>query len=104
MARRIQLKDGVSLAGIKPEMQHVLIVADRIWSQHGKPLTITEYMGGGHSPRSRHYAGYALDMRSRIFGEPEKVVVVRKLKAELGKDYDVINHPTHFHVEYDPKG
>jgi hypothetical protein len=99
----IQLKDGVTLAGLRPEMQHVLIVADEIWLEHGKQVTITCHMDGGHSPTSLHYSGYALDIRSRIFGKEEQVVVMDKLRDELGRDYDVVLHSTHFHIEYDPK-
>ena len=44
---------------------------------------------------SLHYNGNAFDFR--IGG-----VSVREIRRAVGKDFDVIKHTTHFHVEYDP--
>ena len=101
--RKLKIKDGVSLAGLKKEMRIAIIEADDIYRAHGKELWITEYMGGEHSPRSLHYGGYALDMRTKFFGVAEAQVVAKKLQEALGDDYDVVLHTTHLHVEYDPK-
>lgn len=103
MGRPIRLAEGVSLADLRPEMREVLIAADRIWREHGKELWVTSHKEGGHSPRSLHYTGFALDLRSRHFGRTEQGVAVRKLRQALGRNYDVIHEMNHFHVEYDPK-
>jgi len=102
--RKLRIKDGVSLAGLKKEMRIALIEADDIWKQHGQDLWVTEYMGGEHSAGSLHYGGYALDLRTRYFGDSEARVVSAKLREALGGDYDVVLHTTHLHVEFDPKG
>ena len=58
---------------------------------------MTAIRDGNHMAGSFHYIGLAFDFKkgSRIT-EPE-------IKRLLGLDYDVIEHPTHYHVEYDPK-
>ena len=97
----MQIKEGVSLVGLKIEMRTVLIEADKLWKRYGQELVITCGPGGTHSPGSLHPYGYALDLRSRDFDSGTKGYVVETLRKELGDDYDVISHGTHIHVEYD---
>lgn len=91
------------MAGLKIEMQKALVCADKIWRELGQELTITAALDGTHSAGSLHYYGYALDLRSRYFDEDDKEVAAIRLQRDLGKDYDVITHSTHIHVEYDPQ-
>ncbi len=100
--RRIHLKDGVSLADLKPEMQTVLIVADEVYDRHGQEVVVTSHKDGGHSPQSKHYSGYALDLRTRYFDREQVPVVATDMRAALGDDYDVVVHGSHLHIEYDP--
>lgn len=99
----MQIKDGVIMAGLKIEMQKVLIAADLIWKDLGEELVITGALDGTHSAGSLHYYGYALDLRTRYFNEDQKHVAGVGLRDELGGDYDVIVHGSHIHVEYDPE-
>ena len=64
-------------------------------------LYITSIRDGNHSAGSLHYRGDAEDYRypSRPM-EPEDMDALRSL---LGKDYDIVFHDSHIHVEYDPK-
>ena len=104
MSGRVHLKDGVSLADIRPETRRILFAASPIWHEHGQELWITSHKEGGHGVSSLHYDGYALDLRSRYFGNGREVgVVVKKLQQSLGRDYDVAHHVDHIHVEWDPK-
>ena len=97
----MQIKEGVNLAGLKIEMQPVLVAASKIWERHGQELVVTCGPGGTHSPGSLHPYGYAVDLRSRYFDSGTKIYVVESLQKELGDDYDVVSHRTHIHVEYD---
>lgn len=97
----MKTKPGVIIAGLKIEMRKVLMVADKIWKEHGQELVITSGLDGVHSPGSLHPYGYALDLRSRYFVKARCPLVVVDLKEQLGNDYDVIVHSTHIHVEYD---
>ena len=95
--------DGVSTAGLQFEMRNVKVEAGRIWAEHGKKCVITagtEY-SPKHSDGSLHPFGYALDLRSNYFTEAVKELIAWKLRAALGKGYDVILEATHIHVEYD---
>lgn len=97
----MQIKEGVSLVGLKLVMRPVLVTAAKIWKRYGQELVVTCGPGGTHSPGSLHPYGYALDLRSRYFDAGTKIYVIESLQKELGADYDVISHRTHIHVEYD---
>ena len=63
----------------------------------GYDLYVTAIRDGNHMAGSFHYIGLAFDFK-KVVGVTEQM-----LKDVLGEDYDVIEHKTHFHVEYDPK-
>ncbi len=69
----------------------------KVYSAVGADLFVTSKRDGNHSAGSFHYTGDAFDFRKTA-----KVTRVHLIDA-LGNDYDVIEHSTHFHVEYDPK-
>ena len=67
-------------------------------------ITITSGTDGKHKVGSKHYSSEALDIR--IFNFPsdqDQDLFIYRLKARLGKDYDVILEKDHIHVEYDVK-
>lgn len=99
----MKLKKGVELKGLLPGMRPVLVESDRIWKALGiaDGVTITETLGGLHSPGSFHYYGGALDLRSRYFSATQKATAVADLKRSL-PGFDVIAHDTHIHVEPGP--
>lgn len=100
----MKIKDGVSLAGIRPQCRDILITANRIWTVYGEELWITEAMGGLHSPGSCHYYGFALDLRTRYFSDEDKPKVFEDLRAALkaiSEYYDAVLHRSHIHVEFD---
>lgn len=99
----MQIKDGVNIWGLERVMQPVLKAAEEIWKHHGQELVVTSARDGIHSAESLHYYGQAVDLRTRYFSEGVVVVIATKLRKTLGKDYDVVVHKTHIHVEYDPK-
>lgn len=77
--------------------------ADRIHrDMTGVEMVITAIFDGTHMEGSKHYEGNAFDMRRWHVGSRVKEFIAR-LKTALGSDYDVVNEPTHIHVEYDPK-
>ena len=100
----MKIKEGVSLQGLKLVMRPVLQIAERIWRNNGQELVVTSGTDSTHSAGSLHYYGYALDFRTRYFdpvGEVHKVF--KELSDDLrkvNKDYCVVIHPTHIHVEY----
>jgi len=99
--KKMKVKDGVSLFGLKIEMRIVLKEADRIWKSYGHELVVTSTTDGVHSAGSYHPYGYAVDLRTNYFGELEVDAVAQELRNILSFFYDVVVESTHIHVEYD---
>lgn len=96
----MEIKAGVTLAGLHLLMRPVLRAAERIWKAHGRDegVTVTEACGGTHSATSWHYYGLALDLRTRYFSTEELDKVEKEMKRAL-PEYDIIVHSSHMHVE-----
>lgn len=94
-------KEDVTLAGLDIRMRPALIAADKIWKAYGQELVITAGLEGEHSAGSLHYYGLAIDLRNKYFTETEKRAVLSELATALGSSFQVIEHSTHIHVEYD---
>lgn len=99
----MKIKEGAVLAGIHLHMRPVLIAADLIWKKYGQELVVTAGLDGTHSAGSLHYYGLALDFRTRYFDDITCEKVFQELDEVLGKNFDVVKHSSHIHVEYDPK-
>ena len=99
----INLKAGVIVTGVRPEIVLALFVASYIYAKYGKPLWVTSLLDGKHSETSLHYAGQAADLRTRYFDRPTQEAIVAELKEALGKNYDVILESNHIHMEYQPR-
>ena len=101
----MRVKAGVLINGIKPETLFALMVTQEIFNTllPGKEMTTTSIVDGVHSAGSKHYIGYAFDLRDNTLSTPEKASLVSELKARLTAEYDVIQEATHIHVEFDPK-
>lgn len=102
----MQLKPGVRLLGLRPELVVALIVADEIWRRHGADLVVTAVIDGVHKRASEHYSGCAADLR--VHGVENLAEAVDELQDALGGDFDVIlesaNTPNaHVHLEFQPK-
>jgi hypothetical protein len=89
-------KEGV-LGDLNPGIRRAKRKITKYFAARGLDLYITSKREGTHGAGSCHPEGDALDFR--------KPTHVDKYNLEnlLGEDYDVVEHETHFHVEYDPK-
>ena len=100
----MQIKEGVSLAGLNFNMRYALIQAEKVWRKHGKELVVTSGLDGSHSAGSLHYYGLALDFRTRYFSEQEVSLVFRDLHNALYKfGFTVLLEKTHIHVHLTPE-
>ena len=112
----MQYKDGVIVEMIvikngkrtvvKPSepIEHAKRVADALSERiTGKEAICTALFDGKHMEGSLHYSGNAFDMRTFIYTPEQIQTIFLNLKDNLGKDYDIVLHKTHIHVEYDPK-
>ncbi len=106
----IRLKEGVSLVGMQPQLSAVWQVAEGIWADEGAPeLVVTSVNDGQHSTTSLHWAGAAVDLRTKnLPSDAAKRRAKDRLKAVLGRDFDVILEKLgqaheHVHVEWQPR-
>ena len=110
--------NSVKLDGIQPIMRHAMRWADWIWKDLGQECVITagteSVRDDGsnelvHSAGSLHYSGLALDFRTRYFedGGDKAAYELEKALNDINRGLDsgrfeVIQHKTHIHVEFEP--
>jgi len=100
----ISVKSGVRIEGMRAELLFGIVVANQIYNSFGYELTITACTDGDHMSNSRHHIGQAADLRTRHMEEPKgPQAVARKLRKHLGKEYDIVVHKSHIHMEFDPR-
>lgn len=100
---RLELKHGVKVGGIAPEMVLAAVVAACVFEDAGVDCVITSCKDGAHSPKSLHYDGKALDFRTRDLDSPElRKEAARSIATALGPEFDVVDEIDHIHVEHDP--
>lgn len=78
-------------------------IASAVWNEFGQELVVTSAMDGTHSDGSLHPSGNAADLRTNYFAPAIRKDVKARLEEKLGPDFDVVLHPDHMHMEYDPK-
>lgn len=110
----IELKPGVRIHGIRPEVVLAITVAEGIWGKAGtEVLTITAGIEGQHADGSTgtcpsgHYDGRAVDLRTKTLLGGQAAKVAKMLAAALGPDYFVLHENAggpneHVHCEWRP--
>ena len=100
----LELKDGVTLLGLVPQMVFACIVIERLYEELGVACVVTAGNDGSHTETSEHYAGRALDFRTRNI---EQQATLERLASRaqllLGPDFGVLLEADHLHVHYRPK-
>ena len=99
----MRFKAGVKIEGMVPEMVLGLLVADKVYEQHGFDCVVTSGKDGVHKKGSLHYQGKAADLRTRYFVSSTLQSVVFDLKTYLTNEFDVVLEKDHIHLEFDPK-
>ena len=103
---KVGIKEGASVAGIRPELVLAYTVAMAIYASYDDgdvECIITEATGGHHGVASLHYVGQAIDLRTWGLTGAEQRDITGKLKSSLGSQYDVILESDHIHIEFQPK-
>jgi hypothetical protein len=100
----MEIKPGASISGLQPEMAVALSVIASVYQKNGKELVVTEGTAGRHSPKSRHYLGFAVDLRTRNILRSKLDDLARQVRRALGKEFWVLLEADHMHVEFRPKG
>ena len=98
----MRLKHGVRLLGVKPEMVVALLVADTMYKKAGSEMWVTSLVDGKHSRTSRHYLGYAGDLRTRNLRNIHKML--RDLQEALPEFVIIFENEgtpnQHFHMQF----
>ncbi|HWR51224.1 MAG TPA: hypothetical protein VN428_08965 [Bryobacteraceae bacterium] len=97
------LKPGVRVAGLRPEILLGVVAAERVFEEAGVDLVVTACVDGKHSAGSLHYAGQAVDLRTRDLAAEARPKLGVRIRECLGEDYDVVLEPDHIHLEFQPK-
>lgn len=106
----VNIKRGVSLNGVQPEIVMAVLVVKGVYERFGYKHTVTSITDGKHSPGSLHYVGLAFDNRTWADDKGTQLTdgakndLVAAIQYELGPEWDVVPEPTHIHVELDLKG
>jgi hypothetical protein len=98
---RVLVKAGVILRGLDERMYPVIEQAREIWRRFGQPLVITSGLDGPHKKGSLHYAGLALDFRTKYLSPASRRGVAQALRNVLGSGFQVLVERDHIHVEHD---
>lgn len=99
----VEFKAGVSVAGIQKETVTLIAILNcYFFLRIGKPLVITSCTDGKHMKNSKHYSGYAIDIRTCHLNVQEIGKLVIWFKNNHDKMYDIVVEKDHIHVEYDP--
>ena len=105
----MRIKPGVSLLPLSPQILLALIIVNSVFSKYKVELVITSVADGKHNPKSLHYAGYAVDVRSKhIESDALKQALLEECKEALDTDFDMIlealgKEQEHYHLEFDTK-
>jgi hypothetical protein len=100
---KMQIKKGVNLNGLKPEIAAIFPVLECVYQSYGAEAVITSGVEGSHGDYSHHFKGLAVDVRTRNVNVNFHKDLVNKLKFALSEQYQVVYENNHIHVEFDPK-
>ena len=94
-------KQGCRVGGMQPEMIIALLLIEPVLEQYNQELVLTEGTGGKHSDTSRHYSGFAIDVRTwKLQEDNTEDECADKIRTALGHEYKVIVHDSHFHIMF----
>jgi len=74
-----------------------------VYEEAGHDFTITACVDGKHMTGSLHYAGAAIDVRTRELAADEVQKLIARIKSCLGDAFDVLLEVDHIHIEFQPK-
>jgi len=99
----LMLKPGVRITGIRPEILLAVVAAEQVYAEMGHDCMVTACVDGKHMAGSLHYAGQAVDLRTRDVPAGDLQKLLARIQGCVGTDYDVIVETDHIHLEFQPK-
>lgn len=96
-------KDGVKVDGVKKETIELMLILNTFFvRQLSKAFVVTSCTDGKHMKGSRHYSGYAIDIRTRHLSHKDIEILFSWFTMWHDDKYDMVVEKDHIHVEYDP--
>lgn len=106
MTLYLQVKQGVDLTGLHPDITRMIWPIAEIFAGHKKHCVITSARRPRIGKNSWHQFGRALDFRANHLTPAEQARIYSDIREICGPQYDVILHGEgdniHYHVEFDP--
>ena len=96
----MKLKEGVLIGGIKPEIVLAAIVIEPLFEKYGVEMVATSCMDGKHSRNSKHYLGYAIDLRSRDLSSKDQQLLLIDIRAALTAEFYIDLEKDHYHLQF----
>ncbi len=96
----MRLKDNSVKPDFTAGMIIGLLIADKVYKEHGVDMTITSGKDGTHSNHSLHNSGNAADLR---IWDIDVKAVAQGIRKSLNQHYDVVIEKDHIHMEYQPR-
>jgi len=102
---QMRLKEGVRVINMQPGLCLGLMMAESVYKDYGRLMTVTSLNDSNHSPTSLHYSGNAADLRTEVAGIDFETAegMAAEIKERLGVDFDVVAESDHIHLEYQPR-
>ena len=75
------------------------MICSTVFEDLGQKFTITSVCDGVHKVGSRHYIGFAFDLRTFNLRKVSAIEVGRRLQDALGDNWQVLLESDHLHVE-----
>lgn len=102
----MKLKTGVKINSLQPQIVFASVVIQSIFNDVRMPeFVVTSGCDSQHGPKSKHWTGDAIDIRTREFSTLElRRETFLEIQKALGSDFDCADEADHFHIEYDPTG
>jgi len=100
------IKSGVgaaSVRGIQPEMAIAWTIVVAIFERHGVTARLSSGVDGKHMRGSSHYRGHAVDISKRDVPSQAYAQLGQAMTEALGDEFDVIEEPSHWHIQFRPK-
>ena len=98
----MEKKDDVNICGLQPETLFGILICKSVFEALNQPFCITSVCDGQHKEGSKHYDGFAFDLRIFSLRGIGSMEMRDRLQRALGGQFDVVLEPTHIHVEFDP--
>ena len=94
---------GTTGEGLSDNISFIESTVDNVYNETaGRDALVTFGINGMHMDDSLHYIGEAIDLRTRDLTDAQKQEILGEFRERLGPEYDIVEHDTHIHIEYDP--